>query len=127
TARDLSGDGGELGSIGWVRVGTCSADRGAGDPVTEELGFNPTVDVTFRLAKDAASPQQDQVVGLVAGLLRRVPGDAVLHYLGEHLWLVRRDGELVVNERPDFWSPERLAMLPTPFRRAHVPFVIEPC
>ena len=45
--------------------------------VITDLGFIPTVLVVFRLSKDnGATPQQDDMIRLVSGLLDRVPGDA---------------------------------------------------
>jgi hypothetical protein len=91
--------------------------------VAEDLGFVPTVRVAFRLGKVTdMSAQQDDMIRLVSGLLDRVPGDAVLHYEYEYIWLLRRDGELSLNERSDIWPPQRLAAVHQPYRRATYAF-----
>jgi hypothetical protein len=88
------------------------------NPVVAGLGFAPTVGVGFRMAKDAeVSDQQDDMVRLVAPLLEDIEGDAVLHFQYEVIWLLRRNGELSLNERDDIWPPRRLALMTRPFRR----------
>ncbi len=87
--------------------------------VITDLGFIPTVLVVFRLSKEnGATPQQDDMIRLVSGLLDRVPGDAVLHLDYEHIWLLRRGGDLSLSERSDIWPPHRLAALSQRYRRA---------
>jgi hypothetical protein len=87
--------------------------------VVTDLGFTPTVSVTFRLDKESdSSVQQDDMIRLVSGLLSQFPGDAVLHFEYETIWLLRREGDLSLNERDDLWPPERLALMSEPFRRA---------
>lgn len=94
----------------WVRV--VPARPRPWDPVITDLGFTPTVLAIFRLDKmGALDHQQDDVVRLVAGLLARVAGDAVLHFQNEVIWLLRRDGKIAVSERDDIWPPQRLAGL----------------
>jgi hypothetical protein len=58
------------------------------------------------------------VVRLVSGLFERVPGDAVPHREFEDIWLLRRGGELTLNEQDDLWPPHRQAALSQPYRRA---------
>jgi hypothetical protein len=105
----------------WVRVLDASPDPQ--DPVAEDLGFIPTVRVAFRLGKSTnMSAQQDDMIRLVFRLLDRVPGDAVLHFQYEYIWLLRRAGELSLNERSDLWQPQRLAAAHQPYRRATYAF-----
>ncbi|MCE6995564.1 hypothetical protein LZG04_12245 [Saccharothrix sp. S26] len=92
------------------------------NPVLDVLGVPPTVRVAYRLAKTDIGRQQGDVVRLAAGLLGRVPGDAVLHQDFETIWLARRDGELLLNERDDLWPPDRLAVLAVPYRRETTAF-----
>ncbi|MGW0996710.1 SitI3 family protein [Streptomyces sp. NPDC002523] len=88
------------------------------DPIVTDLGFTPTVGVGFRLAKGVeVSDQQDDMIRLIAPLLDRVEGDAVLHFQFEVIWLLRRNGELSLNERDDLWRPQRLALVTQPYRR----------
>lgn len=74
--------------------------------------------MAFRLDKESRiSNQQDDVIRLTSGVLRRIPGDAVLHFQFETIWLLRRDGEVTVSEQEDLWPPHRLAILGQPARR----------
>ena len=59
----------------WIRV--VEARPRPWNAVITDLGFTPTVWVVFRLGKEnGATPQQDDMIRLVSGLLDRVPGDA---------------------------------------------------
>ncbi|MBA2694518.1 MAG: hypothetical protein H0U62_01390 [Actinobacteria bacterium] len=101
----------------WIRV--VEAKPRPWNAVVTDLGFTPTVWITFRLSKrDELDHQQDDMNRLVSGLLDRVPGDAVLHLDYEHIWLLRRGGDLSLNERDDLWTPNRLAALSQRYRRA---------
>lgn len=99
----------------WLRV--LADEPRPWNPVVDVLGAAPTVRVACRLTKTDIGRQQGDVVRLSAGLLARVPGDAVLHHDFETIWLVRRGGELLLNDRDDLWPPERLALLGRPYRR----------
>lgn len=100
----------------WVRV--TEAKARPWDPVINDLGFAPTVSVTFRLDTDnEVGFQQDDMVRLVSGLLDRVPGDAVLHRDFEDIWLLRRGVEVTLNEQDDLWPPHRQAALSQRYRR----------
>ena len=102
----------------WIRVSEVRPQPWI-SVITTDLGFTPTVSVTFRLDKfRESSDQQDDMIRLVAGLLDRVPGDAVLHFEYEVIWLLRRSGDLSLNERDDLWPPQRLTGLSQPYRRA---------
>ncbi|MGQ4516736.1 SitI3 family protein [Streptomyces sp. DW26H14] len=93
------------------------------NPVVGDLGFTPTLSVTFRLGKSTGFPaQQDDMVVLVDALLATVTGDAVLEFQSEDIWLLRRGGDLALNERDDLWPPHRLALLNQPYRRATYTF-----
>src|ERR1044072_235904 len=59
------------------------------DPVEEEFGFAPA-----------------------APLPRALPPDAVLTFESEIVWLLRRNGQLTISERGDFWTPDMVALLP---------------
>lgn len=101
----------------WVRVVTPRPPQ-PWHPVVTAFGFTPTVGVGFRMAKGVeVADQQDDMIRLVARLLTRVEGDAVLHFQYEVVWLLRKDGELCLSERDDIWRPERLAQMTQPYRR----------
>ena len=113
--RVLEGVATGLGT--WIRV--VEARPRPWNAVITDLGFTPTVWVAFRLGKDSeAGHQQDDMIRLVSGLLDRVPGDAVLHLDYEHIWLLRRGGDLSLSDRSDIWPPHRLAALSQRYRRA---------
>ncbi len=101
----------------WIMV--LDVGRGQHDPVAEDLGFSPTVDVGFRMDKFTdMSAQKDDMIRLVSTMLDRVPGDAVLHFQYEQVWLLRQNGELTLSEDDDIWPPQRLAAVHQPYRRA---------
>lgn len=108
----------------WMRVGEESPQPW--NPVIEDLGFAPTVAVVFQLGRGGDYlDQQDDMILLVSGLLNRTPGDAVLHFQFEVIWLLRRGSELSLNDRDDIWPPHRLAAVSQPFRRATHEFAQE--
>lgn len=122
SAAELVGEGSVTVHGTWIRVADI-VPRRLGGTVRDALGFTPTVGVVFRYDKfrDFA-PQDEDMVRLTVALLDRVPGDAVLHWQYESIWLVRRDGELSLNEASDIWPPDRLALVPPPYRRATYAF-----
>jgi len=103
----------------WVSV----SRLGDADPEVptfgKELGVDSVAAVDLQLngGRDAIA-QLDEMLTVVFRLLERVPGDAVLHYEDSEVWLVRRDGELIVNDDDEIWVPDRLARVPPPYRRA---------
>lgn len=116
--RELHDLGANVADQQGVRVTVTASRPQPWNPVITDLGFTPTVSVSFRLDKMGDIPdQQDDMIRLVSGLLDRVTGDAVLHREFEDIWLLRRDGVLTVNERADIWPPQRLAALSQPHRR----------
>ena len=117
----IADEGATTGSGLWVSV--LEANPWRWDPVVQDLGFTPTVRAAFRLDKVTDTIEQtDDPIGLVAGLLDRVPGDAVLHLGYEVIWLLRRKGDLSLNERDDLWQPQRLAAVQHPYRRVTYAF-----
>jgi hypothetical protein len=101
----------------WVRV--LAARPRTWSPVLADLGFRHTVSAVFRLADDSdISAQQDDMIRLVSGLLDSLSGDAVLHFQYETIWLLRRAGDLSLNERDDLWPVQRLGLVTLPYRRA---------
>ncbi|MEU1272137.1 SitI3 family protein [Streptomyces sp. NPDC005799] len=101
----------------WIRV-VAERPPQPWHPVVTAFGFTPTVAVGFRMAKGVeVADQQDDMIRLVAPLLARVEGDAVLHFQFEVVWLLRKDGELSLSEREDIWPPRRLALVTQPHRR----------
>ncbi|MFF2952765.1 SitI3 family protein [Kitasatospora sp. NPDC057965] len=115
-AADLLSEGVATRFGTWIRV--FSPNPRPWNPLVTDLRITPTVSVVFRLDKTTdLRGQEDDVVRLVSGLLERIPGDAVLQYHYETVWLLRRGDELSLNERDDLWPADRLAVVPRPFSR----------
>lgn len=86
-------------------------------PEITELGITTRVRIVFRLdTDDQLLEQEDDFIAMVGQILVRIPGDAIMSGL-DVIWLVRKNGVLDVNEADDFWTPERLALLPRPYNR----------
>jgi hypothetical protein len=102
-----------------TRIQVVDANPRPWNAVIEDLGFTPTVRVEFRLDKVAdMANQKDDMIRLVSDLLDRIPGDAVLHFQYEQIWLLRHNGEVTLSEEDDIWPPQRLAAVHQPYRRA---------
>ncbi|MFG1642133.1 SitI3 family protein [Amycolatopsis sp. NPDC049252] len=116
TPEQIRQDGAVTQLRTWIRV--YERHPAAWAPVVTELGITPTVAAGFSLYKhDKIAEQQDDMIRLVAGLLKDVPGDALLSGM-DTIWLLRRNSDLTVNEQDDIWPPRRLAALPQLYRRA---------
>ncbi|WP_037370691.1 SitI3 family protein [Amycolatopsis orientalis] len=86
-------------------------------PISELGAITPTVQLLFELNKnDQIAEQQNDLILLTAALLQRIRGDAVFSNL-DVVWLVRKNGTLDIHEDNDFWTPERIALLPRPYTR----------
>jgi hypothetical protein len=100
----------------WIRV--LKTNPRPYDPLITDLGITPTVRVAFMLDKTTSlSEQEDDIIHLVALLLDRVPGDAVLQYHYEIIWLLRHGDDLTLNDREEkvMWPQHRLSHLRQPF------------
>ena len=116
TSERLIEDGAVTNLQTWIKVNRRRPQPWA--PVITDLGITPTVGIGFQLYKhDKIAEQQDDMVRMASGLLERVSGDALLSGM-EQIWLLRRDGDLSVNETDDIWPPNRLAAIHQPYRRA---------
>ncbi|MFI1097329.1 SitI3 family protein [Streptomyces sp. NPDC020917] len=105
----------------WIRVVVTRPQPWS--PLVTDFGITPSVRVAFVLDKEAdLAVQEDDIVHLVAALLERVPGDAALEFHDEIIWLLRRGGDVSLNERDDLWPPRRLAVMRQPYRRATYAF-----
>jgi hypothetical protein len=115
-AKEILDDGATTRLGTWVRV--VEATPRPWHPVITDLGFTPTVSVTFRLDKEGRiSDQQDDMIRMTSDLLSEVSGDAVLHQELETIWLLRRDNDVTVSEQEDLWPTPRLAILGSSARR----------
>jgi hypothetical protein len=111
--------GGSMRGGGWFSVDAAEYDPP--DPVENEFGFAPTVEVVFGLSKAGDfDSQETDVLRLVLGVLNRIPGDALLHYQYSEVWLHRSGGRLTVND--GLWKPQRLTLLPQPYESRTMAF-----
>lgn len=55
--------------------------------------------------------ETDEMIWITLDTLVRVPGDAVLSFQQEPIWLLRRDGQVSQHTEPEFWTPARLQMV----------------
>lgn len=117
TPEQLLDEDGALTRRGmWIRV--LKTKPRPYDPLITDFGITPTVRVAFRLDKtESLSYQEDDIIQLVALLLDRVSGDAVLQYHYEIIWLLRRGDDLTLNNRENkgMWPAHRLSHLRQPF------------
>ncbi|MEU6222632.1 SitI3 family protein [Streptomyces sp. NPDC047042] len=87
-------------------------------PVVADLHFTPTVSAAFRMAKGVeVGVQQDDMLRLVLPLLEQIDGEAVLHFQYESIWLLRKNGELILSENDDLWRPHRISFVLQPYKR----------
>ncbi|NBH05351.1 SitI3 family protein [Amycolatopsis sp. SID8362] len=123
TPEQVSSDGAVIPLHTWVRV--YERRPAAWAPIVTDFGITPTVAVGFSLYKhDKIPEQQDAMVRVVAGLLERVTGDAVFSGM-DVIWLMRRKGELNLNERDDIWPTHRLGSVHQAYRRETKAFAAE--
>jgi hypothetical protein len=121
TPETVLGEGAVTWRGMWFRVGEEKPQPW--HPVISDLGFTPMVWVRFQLAGSSEHRyQQDDMIRLASGLLDKVPGDAVLHFQFETIWLLRSGAELSLNERDDLWPPRRLAAVSQFYCRATYEF-----
>ncbi|MCT2585625.1 SitI3 family protein [Actinophytocola gossypii] len=105
----------------WLRV--VEVDPKPWNVVVTDLGIKPTVMAVFEPGKTGdVDRQRADIVRLVSGLLTHLADDAVLHQDHQTIWLLRRAGTLVVNDRDDVWPPELLALLTPPYERGELSF-----
>ncbi|TVT53283.1 hypothetical protein FNH05_12020 [Amycolatopsis rhizosphaerae] len=118
-AEAHTGTKGSLRGGGWFDVDVAEYDPP--DPVEQEFGFAPTVEVYFGLSKSGDfEAQETDVLRLVLAVLARIPGDALLHFEHDEVWLLRRGGRLTVNGA--LWKPQQLALLSPPYETAPLAF-----
>lgn len=128
TAAGLAGQELDFGASGAVLdsgvlvVASAATPLPFPDPVEQELGVTPTVHVLFRFDKDTDwAKQRHDMVRLVSAVLREIRGDVVLAFAGEIVWLLRRNGQLTISNRDDFWTPDVVELLPHPYEWANLP------
>jgi hypothetical protein len=110
-------DGTMTANGAWVGVVDVEPPRWHTVPAV--LGFTPNLRVHVRVDKvKSIAAQQDDALRLALGLLDHDPGDAVFHRELEAGWFVRKGGALVLSDRTDLWTPERLAWVSHPYTQA---------
>jgi hypothetical protein len=106
-----------------VMVDVSTPLRRGPDQFTTDFGLERAARVELQVdgSRDFA-PQLHDVLAVTAGVLDRVPGDAVLHFEYDVVWLLRRDGRLYLNQDDDLWRPDRVALITPPYERAPLAF-----
>jgi hypothetical protein len=93
------------------------------DPFVADFGMARAATVHFTFdGRDDVDRQVVELLRMVLGLLAVIPGDAVLHYEHAEVWLVRRDGRVVLSDDDSTWPPDRLARVDVPYERSHLAF-----
>lgn len=93
------------------------------DPMVTELGIAASTYIHFRLYTSGDRDLQvDQMLWITMATLIRLPGDAVLTFQLEPIWLLRRGGELTLSDDEQFWTPERLELVTVPYTRKAMRF-----
>jgi hypothetical protein len=76
----------------------------------------PSLSFTFRLNKWDSVTASTAMIKAVAFLLKKLEGDIVLFFTAsDHPILVRRNGQLLISNAVETWTPDRLEMLPAPY------------
>nr|CTQ92314.1 hypothetical protein [Kibdelosporangium sp. MJ126-NF4] len=106
------------GNTGWFRSGgyfdVDVSEYDPPDPIEDQFGFAPTVEIYFEIKKFADfDAQETDVLGLSLGVLDRIPGDALLNYQFIELWMLRKDGKLTIND--ELWKPKYRALIKQPY------------
>ena len=117
----FEGDGRTLTSGVLVQVGPKTPSPF--NPVQDDFGFTPRVLITFRLSNvEDSARQQDDMVRVVAGVLKSIDGDAILHFQYDLVWLLRRHGKIIISDRDTIWSQRRIDLLGQPHERGNPAF-----
>ncbi len=94
------------------------------DVIEESFGFDPSVEVTFRLDKSYdRSAARYRVVWASSKLLRRTNGDVVLLFNGETVIFSRLGAHLTLNQIEGLWTPEMLSVIPRPYQIRSIPSI----
>ena len=84
--------------------------------IAEEFGFQPTIDVWFRISpKEEYQTGKNTVLRATMELLGKVSGDAVLLFNGEELVLKKIGSQLLINKEWGVWHRESLAEISLPY------------
>jgi hypothetical protein len=118
-SADLLGQGVPLTSRLQVHVQTVPVRN---DSVRTDFGVDSEAVVTLWVDRRAERDAQEAHVATIAtGLVERIPDDLVLHRDYEVVYLVRRDGEVVVSEA-DSWWVDLIALVPPPYEKKQLTF-----
>jgi hypothetical protein len=115
TIEELKGfDGVFWGAVPNAFKITCRSDTWEEFP-SRILGIKPSTRATFRLSyTDNAELLMAQTV---TKWLQQSKEDAVLLYNGEQIEFLRKDSQLYINRKTDFWRAEYLNLLTIPYTK----------
>ena len=89
----------------------------------DELGIQPKITILFRLDKQEPETQKKVMLRAMIELITQLPGDAVLLFNGEVVWLLRKRGQLVLNSSIGLWTPEYLLLVSLPYTMEEIPIL----
>jgi hypothetical protein len=86
----------------------------------EELGISINFCFWFRFRESI--PWMPEILRGVDHFLGKSSRDAVFYFNGEYVWLMRREGQLYLNNTdPGLWIPERLQFITQPYEMIKIP------
>lgn len=86
------------------------------ESVMKYFGFTPTVSIAMRLDKfEQRDEGRNSVIRIVSLLAKSIPGDMVLLFNHEYVYLLRKDGKVILNSYDKkLWNTEMLSLLDLP-------------
>ena len=90
--------------------------------IATDLGIEASMLIVFRLDKfQDWETQKKTLLRATLKLLRQVKGDAALLFNGEVVWLLHKEGELILNSGSDLWRPDDLVLVTLPYQMKDFP------
>lgn len=91
--------------------------------LVEELGIEASVIILFRLNDEDREAQKYGLLQATIALLQRIPGDALLLFNGEVVWLFRKEGILTLNSGMELWTPTYLSLVEGDYVMKDIPIL----
>ena len=89
--------------IGCISIGSCS--KLAQKIIGENLGFYPDVSILFNLDIDFDRDiGVKSILNTLMAVVQNTLSDLIFLFNGEDIILLRKEGELILNSKSDFWS-----------------------
>jgi hypothetical protein len=117
----FSGNTDQRTAPGLASISALNENRLGQDVIKSAFGFTPLVKILFRLNKDEIERGVMSVLRACMRVLDHVKGDAVLLFNGEAVILLRKSGNLILNENAEFWTHARVALVRPPYDNRKIP------